>query len=230
MFVREDSPLLKYYDFGGDGYVSNVRHNGGGFAASYPTGTEVLALFDYPEDNRINLQPSIWAYKNDEANGRIVLTGSHPEEGTSGELLDLASAMILYALDGQGLTPLKGVLKSGRPLAMERPSEKIGDYQCHHYAFWVPEGAESVNIIVKQELESNLMLRLNKEGFAYAGCCNFESNTGSLSVKGLDPGLWYASVQCMTTVVAEDTEFGTVYTNRLEVLNGVPYSISLSIE
>ena len=40
-------------------------------------------------------------------------------------------------------------------------------------------------------------------------------------------GNWYISVFCNTTVNTEETTYGTRYTGRLDVLNGVPYIIKV---
>ena len=228
--IVEGSALLDYCDFGGDMYVANVRHNGGGYAETFPKGTEVLALYDYPDLPRIDKKPSVWAYKDRPEYGRIVLCGSHPEEVASGERLKLTESMIRYAMDGVGTVPLKAIMRDGRSLSFVDASERIGDLQCHHFAFFVPENAERVELNVHTEASCEMTVRLCRQGFAYGGSCEYESTTGGLSVAGLASGIWYASVQCMTTVDTEETEFGQVYSGRTDVLNGVAYSVSLSVD
>lgn len=61
VFIEEDSPLLHYYDFGGDHYVDSVRHNGGSYPVDLPSGTEVLACLDYPKKSIVHLKPCIWS-------------------------------------------------------------------------------------------------------------------------------------------------------------------------
>ena len=78
MFIETDSPLLSYYDYGGDNYVSDVRHNKGGFPVLFPSNTTILARFDYPEKSDVHMQPCAWSYKPDFTGGRIVMEGSHP--------------------------------------------------------------------------------------------------------------------------------------------------------
>jgi hypothetical protein len=43
-------------------------------------------------------------------------------------------------------------------------------------------------------------------------------------------GKWYVSVFCETTVVANTGKYGTYYIGKRDVLNGVPYSISVKYE
>ena len=63
MFIEENSPLLRYYDFGGDHYVDSIRHNTGGYPVEFPLRTEILARYDYPKKGSVHRKPSIWAYK-----------------------------------------------------------------------------------------------------------------------------------------------------------------------
>ena len=136
MFIEPGSPLLQYYDFGGDLYIEDIRHNKGGYPVFLPQGTEVLARYDYPSKSDVHMQPSAWSYKENSHQGRIVMEGSHPEEVADGERRDFTASMILYAIDGLGNTSLKGFLQNGRPRQMDKSTEdkvpsftKIGDKQ-----------------------------------------------------------------------------------------------------
>ncbi len=225
-FVLEtDTPLLKYSDFGGDSRIKEVRQNGGCFAGTFPAGTEVLALYDYPSNPSVHHKPSVWAYKSSQSTGRAVLTGGHPEEVSNGERLDLTAAMLQYAMDGQGLTMLKGVLINGRTRYMAGEENRIGDLQCHHFAFWMPEGAGPVDISVSGEISCDWDLSLSREGFAYPDDASYTVSESRLHIEDLSPGLWYLSVRCATTVTATETELTQEYSGRTDVLNGVPYRI-----
>ena len=167
MFIENDSPLLAYYDFGRDHYVDSIRHNLGGYPIDLPDGTEVLARYDYPDKSDVHLQPSIWSYKSREQSGRIVQGGSHPEENSSGERRDLMAAMMQYAMDGRGPVVLKGFLKNGEQRDMVKRTEDkdpdytvIGDLQTHHFAVYIPSGANNVVFETKSDFDCDLALML----------------------------------------------------------------------
>lgn len=239
MFIEQNSPLLQYFDFGGDYYVSDIRHNKGGFPSFLPEGTEVLARYDYPEKEDVHMQPSIWAYKSSSSTGRVVLEGSHPEEVSDGERRDLTASMILYALDGIGRTSIKGFLQNGKIRIMDKSAEdcnplfsKIGDLQCHHFAVNIPENAYDITVSLNSDRDCDLSLMMCHNTFAYPDDADhISSGEGSqqqLSFPTLDPGIWFVSVQCKTTVKATSIEYGQSYIDKADVLNGVPYQIVVS--
>lgn len=238
MILEQDSPLLNYYDFGGDNYVENVRHNKGGYPAELPKNTEVLARYDYPNKESVHLQPSIWAYKPDSHKGRVLLEGSHPEEVASGERRDLTAAMIRYALDGVGTTTLKGFLQNGKERVMDKSSEdedpyftKIGDLQCHHFVVSIPPDAQNIVVRVEGDTDCDMALMMRHGTFAYPDSADYYVADGSshqeLGFQTLEEGLWYIAVQCLTTVLVNETGYGQEYTGRTDVLNGIPYRISV---
>ena len=51
-----------------------------------------------------------------------------------------------------------------------------------------------------------------------------------LEIESPREGLWYISVKCLTTVTVEETDYGQEYSGDTWVLNGVPYSLSVSWE
>lgn len=241
MFVERESPLLDYYSFGGDRYVDGIYHSGGGYLKDPLDGIEVLARYDLPNYKDLHMKPSIWAYKKDRESGRAVLIGSHPEIDASGERRDLMSAMIKYAEDGRGITRLKGILKNGECRVMGEEGESdlpdhsaIGDLQCHHFAFFLPYGAKHIKVTADNRNECRLRLRMNDDSYAFPGSAKYETeSTGykqNLSFVSLHQGLWYVSVQCLTTVDVIETDYGQEYRGRKEVLNGIPYSISVTWE
>lgn len=233
MLVEKNSPLLAYADFGGDGYINSIRHNKGGYPQSCPDGTEILARYDYPGKSSVHRQPSAWAYKPDRQTGRVVLEGSHPEEVRSGERLAFTEALIRYAADGVGTVSVKGILENGKPRTMDG-SEKVGDLQCHHFATWIPAEAQNVCFTVESPVECDLKLRLCRDTYAFPARASHASDgkgpSQQLTLDRLEPGLWYVSVQCLTTVTVVSTEYGQEYTGRTDVLNGVPYTITVSWE
>lgn len=241
MTIAEHSSLLSYYDFGNDHYVDSVRHNLGGYPIDLPEGTEVLAYYDLPNNSKVHEQPSIWAYKHNNHSGRIVLTGSHPEEIWSGERRDLTAAMVRYALDGRAPVSLKGYLRNGEVRIMEKGTSdndpaytRIGDLQTHHYASFIPSDAKNVTVEITSSSNYDLSLMMSQDSFAFSDTAEYvASEPGSkqrLVFPSIREGLWYIAVQCLATVTVEQTDYGQAYTSNTDVLNGVPYRISVSWE
>jgi len=119
--LPDDSPLLKYYDFGGDKRVAGVKHWNGPYFEEYylVPGTEVLCINDYPA-YKYHMLPSVIAYKPSIYSGRVIPSGGHPEQVEKGEILDLMAAYVKYAADGVGIAKAKGVLKNGEVRRMTK--------------------------------------------------------------------------------------------------------------
>lgn len=241
-FINDDSPLLKYYDFGGDKYISKVYHNGGCYCAEKDMipGTEVLARYDYDVDpakhNNMHRQASVWAYKANATTGRVIMSGSHPEDEKSGEKRDMMAGMIRYAIEGQGCATVKAILHNGETRVMDKVGDpghaKIGDMQCHHFVTWIPEGAKNVKVTLTPSEDFDFRLMMDHETFAYAeDADHIKETTGGapaeLSFKDIEPGQWYIAVQCTSKPVAVTGKNGHMYT-KTSILNGTPYSISVS--
>ena len=237
--IPTDSPLLKYYDFGGDFHVDSVRHHNGPYFAEYylVPGTEVLSRFDAPS-YRFDGEPGVIAYKENPFKGRVIAIGSHPEQVAYGENLEFMAAIAKYALDGFGVARLKAVLRNGQTRVMDKSTKEndpaytmIGDLQCHHFAFALPEGARDINITMRTDSKFNLSLRLAKDTYAFREDAEYRveniSSTKKLHFDSLPAGIWYIGVQCEDTVTATKNTNQYDYTNT-EVLNGVPYSISIN--
>ena len=252
MTVEPGCPLLKYYDFGGDGAVDNIRHNGGCYLTpAPPKGTEVLLRYYCPDTVKVHGQGSIWAYKKSDTTGRVVACGSHPEGVTSGERRDLMAAMCRYAMDGQGSTRIKDTLRNGEIREMtslyseNKPDHaRIGDKQYHHFAVYVPERARDLEVKLSGAAGSegyNLELYLKKGTFAYPDVEPLSALKAGTEQTVFEasptPGLWLVAVRCPDTVTAEKVtydnqngETGTwyKYSGKTAVLNGIPYTISVS--
>ena len=240
----------KYYGPSWGTLVTGARHNGGGFMDTAPAGTEVIALFkDQAGRNSRNARfydrPGVWAYKASATSGRLVVTGSHPEDAASGDVLNLTASMFRYAWDGSGAAKVKGVLRNGDMIPMTKGTEDnepaytaIGDLQCHHFVIHLPAAVPALTVEVQGQGDYDLEVYLKKDSFA------FPENTPDYSAKvpgshqtlvtgRLEAGLWYVTVRCATTVTA--TEVITdparnvgrrfVYSGKTGVLNGVPYTI-----
>ena len=241
MFIEEDSPLLQYFDFGLDHYVDSVRHNYGGYAESIPDGTEVLARYDTPNRRSVHQTPCIWAYKLSHQSGRVVLTGSHPEIVSTGERRDLTAAMLQYALDGRGTTALKGFLRNGVKREMCKTTEdndpsftRIGDLQVHHFVTFIPSDAKNIQVELTSPSKCDFALRMSQESYAFPDIAEYESSEPGpnqrLFFSSISEGYWFISVQCLSTVTINATNYGQEYSGNTGVLNGVPYTISISWE
>ncbi|NQU29025.1 MAG: T9SS type A sorting domain-containing protein [Candidatus Marinimicrobia bacterium] len=234
-FIPQDSPLLDFFNFGGDHYIADIYHNGGGFAREdidFPVGTEVLLRFDYPGEH-MHQKISCWAYKVEESTGRIVVVGSHPETEYSSEGLQLMEAILLYALEGTAPAQLKGELLNSQTRVMDLATEdslpaytKIGDQQYHHFTIDIPQGAGNLSLILDGEDGFDLNLYLDADTFAFEPNADFSSiqpgADQTITVSSLSSGAWYVGVECATTI----NTAGQIYYGDLSVLNGVAYSIT----
>ena len=253
--LSEDSPLLKYYDFGGDLMIDSLRHSNGGYAyygegGIIPEGTEPLLRFVYDtvsidsKTRHIHDQVCTWAYKKNEESGRVVITGSHPEGVTEGERLELMAAMMQYAMDGNGIEKIKGELVPGELREMKKSTAdsdplytKIGDLQYHHFKVNVPANAKRLVISLKgydKKDGFDLSLCAKAGEFAYHHNTDIK-DVSQGCVKDLiidvpQAGEWYISVRCENTVETRNGRYGTEYVKGREVLNGVPYSIKVEFE
>ena len=250
--LSKDSPLLKYYDFGGDFRIDNVRHSNGGYAyygegGFIPEGTEPLVRYVYDtvsvdaKTRHMHDQVCAWAYKKNAESGRVVITGSHPEIPAVGERLELMAALLQYAMDGNGAVAVKGDLIPGEVRQMNRSTEdddplftKIGDRQYHHFTVDIPEGTgETVVVLHGYEGadDFDLTLAACKDQLAFHDKTSIKNVSlgcnKTLVLEKPEAGRWYISVFCETTVTAGTGDKGVIYTGRTDVLNGVPYKIKV---
>lgn len=245
--VEPGSPLLKYYDFGGDMQIDSVYHNLGGFMQteegySLPEGTEILLRYVYPESKKNHMKIAEIAYKADEYQGRIVITGSHPEKPSTGERMHLMAAMMRYATDGNGIPTAKGVLVNGEERMMDKLSteenpeySRIGDKQYHHFKLEVPAGGiRNLKIKLASDSDKYLTLALRKGDFAWRSDADFllaqSGCNKTLSIDSLPEGTWYVSVYCPDApTITCGSSLLTIKGDK-SLLNGVPYSITASWE
>lgn len=253
--IPKDSPLLKYYDFGGDLMIDSLRHNNGGYAyygegGIIPEGTEPLMRFIYDtvskdaKTRHIHNQVCTWAYKKNEESGRVVITGSHPEGVAVGERLEMMAAMMQYAMDGNGIEKIKGELIPGELREMKKSTAdsdplytKIGDLQYHHFKVTVPANAKRMVVSLKgydKKDDFDLSLCAKAGEFAYHHATDIKDVSQGcdkvLIINAPQAGQWYISVRCENTVETRNGKYGTEYVKGREVLNGVPYSIKVELE
>ncbi len=246
--IEKRSPLLQYYDFGDDYLVQGVFHNSGcymveGELGEVPPQTEVLARYIFEDTKRVRIdgKPAIWSIKESDKRGRVISCGSHPEAVKEGERMELMAAMIRYAMDGNGLPAIKGQLEAGKARLMDKRTEdnnpdytRIGDRQYHHFLINVPKKCKQTVVTLKGVAgEDNFDLTLCAKRGKMAFCENaaLKDNTKGcnkiLVINKPKAGKWYVSVCCETTVTATTGKYGTEYSGRTDVLNGVPYSIQV---
>jgi len=252
MDVPPGSPLLDYYDFGGDNYIASLYHNGGcyvieGDSTYWASGTEVLATFAEPIegddtswDEDMFGNASAWAYKDDGESGRLCPCGSHPEGVTSGERRDFMAALLLYAMDGIGSPTVKAALTDGVTRSMNDNStaghEKIGDLQYHHFTIDVPADTGSLAVTLDGDDSYNLDLFAMKGGFAFNDDPNVTKATNgsgadeTITIDSPEAGTWYIGVKCTTVVTGSQGGTHFACTGNLGVLNGVSYTITADSE
>lgn len=251
MKIPRKSMLLRYYDFGGDKRVDNIRHNGGcsvyeGKETKLPEGTEPLARYVFENTERVQIDGkiSVWGYKANEQSGRVVMCGSHPESISEGERLEFMSAMMLYAMDGNPAPQIKGTLQDGDIREMNKRTEdndpaytRIGDRQYHHFQINIPRRCKKAIITLegyKGEQRADLTLCAKRGEMAFHNNTLLKSVARgckkSLTINKPKAGKWFVSVFCETTVTAHTGKYGTYYRGRIVVLNGVPYKISVKYE
>ncbi len=239
--IPEGSPLLEFSSdsFGGDFRVDGIEHYNGPFFDRWMDvpGTEVLA-YNRIDSCILDGHPSMLARKNDAFTGRLIMSGGHPELASDGEQLTLMAAMLQYAIEGRGCAKVKTVLENAQCWDMTRGTldndplhTMIGDLQCHHFAFSLPKKARNVKIRLEVLSCHSLSLRLAKGTYAFREDARYASENRELvkelSFDRLDAGVWYIGVQCEDTVTVKHGTGYDFYENT-EVLNGVPYRISVS--
>ena len=239
----ESDIFSKYYGPAKGSLIKGIRHNGGGYLdmKQAPEGTEVIAVFKdetgrNSSSKRYYNQPSIWAYKASAYSGRAVVTGSHPEDAPSGDILDVTASMFRYALDGVGRAWVKDVLRSGDLIPV---TPGIGDLQCHHFVLCPAADVKDLSITVYYQGDFDMEIYMKRDSFAFPDASPDYSSTESsggratLATGPLEKGLWYVTVRCATTVDAKEIvtrpadNLGRyfLYYGKKDVLNGVPYSI-----
>lgn len=243
MFIPATSPLLKYYDFGGDLYVASVRQAGGAYLPDdqVPEKCEILMRYD-SEGQFFHDKISVWAYKDNPSSGRLVACGGHPEQVEDGERRDMMAAMMRYACDGNGSDlNLKGTLSNGEPVVMDQlstagkpESARIGDRQYHHFKVVIPEGAKNVKLSLVGDGVHNFQFAMRKGAPAWRADAQYllmyKGSNKEFSFDTLEPGEWYVSVYCPDTIPVECDILKFEYSGDISILNGVPYTLTASWE
>jgi hypothetical protein len=240
--LPDNSPLLKYFDFGGDHLISGLEHYSGGFeTGTLPAGTEVT-LIGKSHSTKIDGDghPTGYAYKPTASSGRVCGMNDHPEYSTqAGEVMNYFRACLSYARDGVGAPEVKASLSNGVERVMDKASTdnnpaytKIGDKQYHHFTVSLPVGTTDLTVTLTGDSGYNMNLYLAKDTFAFASRASQKDIAAgankTLAVSAPESGTWYIGVECATTVTATKTSHGYDYSGNLAVLNGVKYTIKAS--
>jgi hypothetical protein len=246
--IPKESPLLKYgFDFGGDSLVAKVRLNNGGSVLlnmpnkPVPPGTEILSLHEnVPINPKMTGHCSCWGWKGKDTTGRVIGICPHPESNADGEIRDYMASILLHAIAGMAKPPVKGTLDYNAIRLMNKSTgdndpayTKIGDLQYHHFIIDLKTGVENFSLTLQGKEGYDFNLYLKKDSYALDSCADYKQvgpgAQKTITVAKLDKGLWYTGVKGMTTVTSTKKTVGSdtyyEYTGKLEVLNGVDYSI-----
>lgn len=254
--MEEQSPLLKY-----DGVVNTVsaNHYYGVYLdeSDMPAGTEVLARYGQFSVNGYDNtgKAAVWAYKPSETAGRLVLCGSRPERNTSDQnVKDFFKSEILYAMEGNGLAKVKGVLHNGETRKMDLKEGDpaycaLGDGQCHHFVFNLKQDAPKLVINLDWETDARLDVYLKRGSYAFpesepeysllSSTSETAESSSVLELKDVPAGLWFLTVRCASKPeVKRKSKLGTKNTywsfyyaysgtsGEIATLGGIPYAIS----
>ena len=111
---------------------------------------------------------------------------------------------------------------------------KVGDRQCHHFVFALPEGARNIRLRLESLEEFNLSLFLAPGTFAFredaAYSVENSERVKEMSFDALAGGTWYVGVQCNDIPTLFVGDYGYIYSGNTAVLNGAPYSITVTWE
>lgn len=238
IFIDEGSPLLNYFDFGGDNYVDSVRHNGGCYTTDIYPGTEILARYDRP-DKEMHGKAAVWAWKGSPYYGRVICCGSHPEEVISGERMHFFAAMLFYGIEGRGVAKVKAILDNGNTYSADKEScdndpahAKIGDGQCHHYVTAIPKGARNIRFRLEYTGDYDIHLLARKDSFAFEETADYSDLTAApakeLQFDSLETGTWYIGVHNTSRPEVYADKYGLCkYRGQTELLNGIAYKVSV---
>lgn len=227
------SRFYELCDLGGKVLLDSLRHNGGCALdrSRCPAGVEELGLFGdrggYPLENfdsEITLsnprscigKTCLWAYKRNQASGRLVVCGSHPEMCNTPEINKLYKAELLYAMEGFGNATAKATLFNGRTRVMDRKEGDpgycgIGDNQYHHFVVFLPKDVAEMSVTLDWDSSASLDLGLKYDSFAFLDSdpdykvkspfeTPFVEHPVVINARNLSAGMWYISVHCQNKV------------------------------
>ena len=242
--IPENSPLLNYFGFQVGDTITNVYHNNGGSVdtSDMPEGTEIVTMHI---TDSMSGYAAIWAWKDNDTTGQVVGITSHPEGSSADDQEKEMGGILLYLKDGLAPPDIKHELKHNEQILMNKVTAdndplytKIGDKQYHHFTIDLSQGAKNLNISVDADDGFDMHLFARKDSYAFIDSAD-HANTDAgpdkdLAIPTIASGIWYIGVKCATTVDAEEVSSGNdsyyEYSGKLEVLNGVAYSIKATWE
>jgi len=181
---------------------------------------------------------AVWAYKTSDTGGRSVPCSAHPETDLKmGETKYVQAAIYRYTHSGFGRHTAKAALADGVARKMDDNSkaghEKIGDKQYHHFTIDVPENTATLDVEL-QGAKYDMNLYAKRGDFAFKGergvksARNGSGSAERLVVSNPKAGTWFIGVKCNTGVKTVGTypRLFKDYKGRLDLLNGIAYSIS----
>jgi hypothetical protein len=108
--------------------------------------------------------------------------------------------------------------------------------QYHHFTIDVPQGATELEIVLDGDMY-DFNLYAKKDDFAFLGetdtiaATNSTATDETLVIQNPEAGTWYIGVKLNTKVQRGSYNHkGYEYVGRLEVLNGIAYDITATID
>lgn len=237
--INAGSPLIGYNDLKEGEIIKGVYHNNGG---SVDTSKSVKGTLFGAMHNSGKLAgyADIWTWSDNDTTGRVLGITGHPEGSKKKDQIRYISACMLYLADCLAKPRIKHTLKNNTAITMDKKWEdkqplftKIGDKQYHHFILDCKD-ARKVGISVEGEEGFDLHLFVSKDTFALKQQALFADSTPGnskvLEIPKLEPGTWYVGVKLNTTVTTTSNKTFPKYSGKLEVLNGIAYTIKAKWE
>ncbi|MBN1984304.1 MAG: T9SS type A sorting domain-containing protein [Chitinivibrionales bacterium] len=237
--IPPGSPLLKYYDFGGNNMVDKVFHNNGGCIKQneIPMGTVIVGTFmNYSFKNL----GACYSWKDSDSTGRATGICSHPEGSNTEDAKQYMGGVFRYSFDGLGVARVKQMLENGVTVTMDKSGAddnpafmKIGDRQYHHFIVSLPKNYSHTCTITLTGTDGyDFHLFAGSDTFAFKTTARYADTSLGAQKKLVIPnasGTLFIGVKLATTVEEKVVTVGIdkyiEYEGALEVLNGIAYSI-----
>ena len=233
--IPEKSPLIGYFDFTAGSIVEQVRHNNGGSVdtANAPEGTIFCSMHN---SGTLKGYCATWAWKDHDTTGAVLGSTGHPEGKLRGQTKYIC-AMMYYLTDNLGRPDIKHQLENNTEIVMDKETAdnmpnntKIGDKQYHHFIIPLENPAKNFVITLDGEDGYDFHLFAAQDTFAFNHSADYaDSSSGSDKVLRIDEVVpsctLYVGVKLATTVTATSSSIFPEYSGKLEVLNGIQYSI-----
>jgi len=232
--INAGSPFIGINGFKAGDIIAGVYHNNGG---SVDTNNSVKGTVFCAMNNAGTMKgyADIWAWKDNDTTGRALGHCGHPEGSSKTDQIRYISASMLYITQGLGKPGIKHKLNTGQTITMDKTTKdsmplftKIGDMQYHHFLLNC-ESAQNVKITVEGQTGFDFHVFVAKDTFAFKQKALYSDSTAgnakTLNIPTLASGKWYVGVKLNTTVTAGTGTGFPTYSGKLEVLNGISYTI-----